>query len=205
MGHTAVHGLGFGFGFGGGALAWLVGRRLALVHTAILTGRKSSARSSGPDPRHDACMRVLTVCLAALALAVPLTACGSDNSSVSSPPAGASSSAATAATGLAYVEAAAWTADPARFAGRRVVLFFHAPWCPNCRANEKDIKERLAASTFPAGLTVVKVDYDSSTDLKARHGVVQQNTFVPVDATGAKTGAPVTDPAGVPGLVQAIG
>jgi thiol-disulfide isomerase/thioredoxin len=122
-----------------------------------------------------------------------------------SPAGTAPSGASSAAAELAYVEAAAWTADPARFAGRRVVLFFHAPWCPNCRANEKDIKERLAAGTFPAGLTVVKVDYDSSTDLKARYGVVQQDTFVPVDAAGAKAGAPVTDPAGVAGLVQAIG
>ncbi len=62
----------------------------------------------------------------------------------------------------------------------RTFLFFHATWCPSCRAIEKDI----LASGVPAGITVIKVDYDSHQDLRQKYGVAQQTTFVEVDAAG---------------------
>ena len=64
--------------------------------------------------------------------------------------------------------------------GRRV-LFFHAGWCPQCRALEKDITEQ----GVPGGMTIFKVDYDSANDLKNRYGVTLQTTIVEVDAQGA--------------------
>ena len=121
-------------------------------------------------------------------------------------PAGTSpraSAPATAGKGV-YVDEATYRANPAAYTGGKVVLFFHAPWCPSCRANEKDIQAKVAAGSLPAGLTLVKVDYDSSTDLKARYGVTVQDTFVQVDAAGHPVGRPVTDPAGVDGLVAAL-
>lgn len=60
------------------------------------------------------------------------------------------------------------------------VLFFHAPWCPQCRAIEADIKR----NTIPAGVTIIKVDYDSRQDLRAKYGVTLQTTFVKVDDSG---------------------
>ena len=63
------------------------------------------------------------------------------------------------------------------------VLFFHAPWCPQCRALESDI---LAAGV-PAGVTVVKVDYDSHQDLRQRYGVRIQTTVVALDGEGNGT------------------
>ena len=45
-----------------------------------------------------------------------------------------------------------------------VVLFFHASWCPSCRALEKDIKENLGV--IPTDLRILKVDYDNSKELK---------------------------------------
>lgn len=62
----------------------------------------------------------------------------------------------------------------------KVVLFFHAPWCPNCRTIDADIFK----STVPDGVTILKVDYDSSTDLKKKYGVTTQHTFVQVDKQG---------------------
>jgi thiol-disulfide isomerase/thioredoxin len=62
------------------------------------------------------------------------------------------------------------------------VLFFHAPWCPTCRAAEKDVLARTA--DLPAGLVIVKVDYDGATELKQRYGVTRQSTFVQVDGEG---------------------
>lgn len=81
-----------------------------------------------------------------------------------------------------YVDYETYAADPAAYAadGHPVVLFFHADWCPDCRATE----ESLTTEGVPEGLTVVKVDYDSMTDLRQQFGVVQQHTFVQVDADG---------------------
>lgn len=60
------------------------------------------------------------------------------------------------------------------------VLFFHAPWCPQCRALHEDIKN----SAIPNGVTIVKVDYDSHQDLREKYGVTLQTTFVLVDDDG---------------------
>lgn len=62
------------------------------------------------------------------------------------------------------------------------ILFFHAPWCPECRGFEKAI----ARDDIPAGVQILKVDYDSSTDLKKKYGVTIQSTFVSVDSDGNK-------------------
>ncbi len=60
------------------------------------------------------------------------------------------------------------------------VLFFHASWCPSCSAADKGI----TSGTVPEGLTILKTDYDSSTDLRKKYGVVAQHTFVQIDADG---------------------
>jgi thiol-disulfide isomerase/thioredoxin len=60
------------------------------------------------------------------------------------------------------------------------LLFFHAPWCPQCRSIESDI----IAEGVPAGVTVIKVDYDSHQDLRQKYEVTLQTTFVEVDSNG---------------------
>ena len=59
-------------------------------------------------------------------------------------------------------------------------LFFHAGWCPQCRALEKDIQE----SGVPDGIVILKVDYDSEDNLKEKYGVTLQTTVVEVDSQG---------------------
>jgi pentapeptide MXKDX repeat protein len=61
-----------------------------------------------------------------------------------------------------------------------VILFFNATWCPTCVAANKNFN----GSTPPDGLTLLKVDYDDSTDLKRKYGVTYQHTFVQVDKSG---------------------
>lgn len=61
------------------------------------------------------------------------------------------------------------------------ILFFHAPWCPQCRALEADI---LAAGV-PDGYTILKVDYDSRQDLRQQYDVRLQTTLVALDDAGA--------------------
>lgn len=60
------------------------------------------------------------------------------------------------------------------------ILFFHAPWCPQCRALERSIKE----GQIPAGVTIIKVDYDSNQQLRQQYGVAIQTTLVKVDDQG---------------------
>ncbi len=57
------------------------------------------------------------------------------------------------------------------------VLFFHASWCPTCR----NLNSNLKASSIPENLTILKVDYDSYSDLKRKYGISYQHTLVHVD------------------------
>jgi thioredoxin 1 len=64
----------------------------------------------------------------------------------------------------------------------KVVLFFHASWCPTCRALDADIKAHL--ESIPSSLTILDVDYDTSGELKKKYGVTMQHTIVEVDTQG---------------------
>jgi thiol-disulfide isomerase/thioredoxin len=60
------------------------------------------------------------------------------------------------------------------------MLFFHAPWCPQCRALEADIQQ----NGVPSGVTIIKVDYDTNQSLRQKYGVTIQTTFVRIDDAG---------------------
>ena len=63
-----------------------------------------------------------------------------------------------------------------------VVLFFHASWCPSCKGLNADIENNLEA--IPQGVSILKVDYDTETELKLKYGVTYQHTLVQVDSNG---------------------
>ncbi|MBI3231629.1 MAG: redoxin domain-containing protein [Candidatus Doudnabacteria bacterium] len=67
-------------------------------------------------------------------------------------------------------------------AGHKVVLFFHAKWCPFCKTADAAFSSRT--QDIPSGVTVLKTDYDSEKTLKTKYGVTYQHTFVQVDANG---------------------
>jgi thiol-disulfide isomerase/thioredoxin len=46
---------------------------------------------------------------------------------------------------------------------RRNILFFHATWCPTCRALDSSLS---SATDTPDNVSVFKVDYDSNTELR---------------------------------------
>lgn len=80
-------------------------------------------------------------------------------------------------------------------------LFFHAPWCPKCRALDED----LQSSGPPDGLTIFKVDYDSRGDLRQKYGVTLQTTIVFLDDAGEVLSSVVLyDDPSVDSLVAAI-
>lgn len=58
------------------------------------------------------------------------------------------------------------------------ILFFHASWCPACRWADKN----FANSEIPQNINLLKVDYDTSTELKEKYWVTMQHTFVLVDS-----------------------
>lgn len=60
------------------------------------------------------------------------------------------------------------------------LLFFHAPWCPQCRALDADIKSK----SVPSGVVIIKVDYDTNQSLRQKYGVTLQTTIVRVDDQG---------------------
>lgn len=62
----------------------------------------------------------------------------------------------------------------------RHIIFFHASWCPECRAFE----QALLSNQLPDDVQILKADYDSSTQLKQKYGVTIQSTFVEVDDDG---------------------
>lgn len=64
----------------------------------------------------------------------------------------------------------------------KALLFFHAAWCPFCRAAEADILSKY--DQIPEDVTIFKVDYDSEKELRSQYGVTTQHTFVQIDSDG---------------------
>ena len=88
------------------------------------------------------------------------------------------------AASQSYITYDQYQASKDTYADSKVVLFFNATWCPDCRA----INEALTSDPgkIPAGTTVVSVDYDQHADLRQRYGVTMQHTFVQIDSSGEK-------------------
>lgn len=76
----------------------------------------------------------------------------------------------------------AYSEDAVRTATGTKLLFFHAPWCPQCREMDASIQ----SGGVPDGVTVLKVDYDSNQALRQKYGVTLQTTFVKIDDEGDK-------------------
>jgi thioredoxin 1 len=67
--------------------------------------------------------------------------------------------------------------DQARAAGRPVVVYFHADWCPTCRVQQPIVAALAQEPGFKA-VTIYEADYDTQTALEAALNVRQQSTFV---------------------------
>ncbi|MEP6907640.1 MAG: thioredoxin family protein [Pseudoxanthomonas sp.] len=67
--------------------------------------------------------------------------------------------------------------DQARAAGRPVVVYFHADWCPTCRA-QQPIVDKLSKEAAFTPVTIFEADFDTQTDLEKNLKVTQQSTFV---------------------------
>ena len=61
-------------------------------------------------------------------------------------------------------------------AGKTTLLFFHAPWCPVCRAQEPKVKAHLNGNH--KDVVAFKVDYDSNMALRQELNVEKQSTLI---------------------------
>ncbi len=73
-------------------------------------------------------------------------------------------------------------ADAALKSWQKVVLFFAASWCPTCQALNSTLISDL--STIPADTLILRVNYDNSTALRQKYGVVVQHTTVVLNSDG---------------------
>lgn len=64
------------------------------------------------------------------------------------------------------------------------ILFFHAAWCPTCRALDAELTKN--AADIPSGVTILKADYDTEDELKDIYNIVTQHTLVVVGEDGAE-------------------
>ncbi|MCA9324513.1 thioredoxin family protein [Candidatus Saccharibacteria bacterium] len=83
-----------------------------------------------------------------------------------------------------YVTLADYNANPDKYADSKKVYFFHASWCPTCQGIDREITND--PSRIPAGVTIIKTDFDTQTALRQKYGVTYQYTFVQVDDKGNK-------------------
>lgn len=67
--------------------------------------------------------------------------------------------------------------DAAQKAGKPIVVWVHAPWCPVCRAQEKTIA-RVTANPAYHDMQVFRIDYDTQKALWKKFGATMQSTVI---------------------------
>ena len=82
-----------------------------------------------------------------------------------------------------------------------IVLFFHATWCPSCRALDAEINANT--NSIPSGVEIYKLDYDTETALKRQYGITTQHSVIEIDSTG-KARSAVTHPGSLEALLSTI-
>lgn len=65
---------------------------------------------------------------------------------------------------------------------KKRVYFFHAKWCPSCKAANAEFIGNL--DKIPTDVVLFKTDYDTEVALEKEYSVTYQHTFVYVDAAG---------------------
>ena len=80
----------------------------------------------------------------------------------------------TMARGFAPFTKAAFTS--AADSGKTTLVFFHAPWCPVCKAQEPKVVAHLNGDA--RDVVALKVDYDTNMDLRKAMKVEKQSTLI---------------------------
>ena len=106
------------------------------------------------------------VVLAAFALGAPAM--------IAAAPVAAAAAPAAASTVRPFDQAAF---DAAQKAGKPIIVWVHAPWCPVCRQQAKTIA-RMSAEPAYRNLQVFRIDYDTQKALWQKFGATMQSTVI---------------------------
>jgi thioredoxin 1 len=66
--------------------------------------------------------------------------------------------------------------DAAAAEGKTTLVFFHAPWCPVCKAQEPKVLAHLNGDAKQ--VVAFKVDYDTNKPLRQEMNVTKQSTLI---------------------------
>lgn len=67
--------------------------------------------------------------------------------------------------------------DAAQKAGKPILVWVHAPWCPVCREQAKTIASLTAMPAY-RDMQVFRIDYDTQKPMWQRFGATMQSTLV---------------------------
>lgn len=78
--------------------------------------------------------------------------------------------------------------DAALARGERVILDFHAVWCPNCKTLDKNVFTKPNVLEAASDVTGIKIDVDDHPDVARRYGVkaIPKVVFIEPDGTVRK-------------------
>ena len=86
------------------------------------------------------------------------------------------------ANAAGYISYETYSAAPEKYSASNVVLFYNAYWCSTCKAARDGFESGLGE--IPEDLTIVLVDFDENTEMRKKHDVIVQHTFVQIDSAG---------------------
>jgi thioredoxin 1 len=61
--------------------------------------------------------------------------------------------------------------------GKPVVIHVHAPWCPNCKAQDPVINAKMKSPEYKS-VSFLEVDFDSQKDVLKKFNVSTQSTII---------------------------
>lgn len=61
-------------------------------------------------------------------------------------------------------------------------LFFYAPWCPSCRIFDTQLQASF--NKLPANTKLLRIDFDTTPELRQQYNVTSQHTTVFLNAEG---------------------
>jgi thioredoxin 1 len=137
-----------------------------------------------PQKTKSALPQVIGIGLAALLFTgcapVDTSATGTESSPPSAEPSASADQVFASTAG--YITYETYLAAPENYADSEVVLFFNAYWCSTCKAARDGFESGM--DTMPEDLTIVLVDFDENTEMRKKHDVIVQHTFVQIDSAG---------------------